>query len=314
MSVGVIVGRFQVDRPHQGHIDLINQVQKKHGKLMIGLGCAHLKLTKSDPLDYPTRERMFRKIFPAATVVPVSDMPSDKAWSHQLDNLIHQLFPIEASNGDVYLYGSRASFLPHYFGRFKQNLKELDTISVVSGTILRQIIGETVRDTPDFRAGVIYATQNNYIRSDQVVDVAIIGYGGRANFSDNTSVLMCRKKHDEPGKWAFVGGYVDAKDDTLEAAAVRELMEETGLEVSNVKYLGSTRIPDWRYRSVDDKMMSAFFVADYVFGHPEANDDIAEVKWVHVDQMSDHLLHHHKALGAMLLNHLSVSKGGQDNG
>jgi hypothetical protein len=57
-------------------------------------------------------------------------------------------------------------------------------------------------------------------------------------------------------------------------------------------------------------MLSALFVAKYVFGNPMAKDDIAEVKWVRIKEINDHLLHHHKALGAILLNHLSVSQGG----
>ena len=51
------------------------------------------------------------------------------------------------------------------------------------------------------------------------------------------------------------------------AAAVREGREETGeLELTDVAYVCSQRIDDFRYRKSEHKIMTAFFAATYVSG------------------------------------------------
>lgn len=303
-SVGVIVGRFQVDRPHVGHVQLIEKVIERHdGKVLVLLGVSPRKLSKTDPLDYRTREAMFRQEFPKLTIAALPDCASDGEWSKRLDDIIHTIFPTDRA----ILYGSRDSFFPHYKGKWP--CKELDTVKVPSGTEVREEIGRHVRSTPDFRAGMIYATQNAWARSDHVVDVAIVKPHWKLGVQ-NTEILLCRKGHDPHGAWGFIGGYVDPSDDSTETTAVREVMEETGLEIADLTYLGSARIPDWRYRSGDDRMLSTFYVARYVFGAPEAKDDIEAVRWVPAAQLDSVLVPHHKALGMLLIQLLQKVEPG----
>lgn len=101
------------------------------------------------------------------------------------------------------------------------------------------------------------------------VDV-VIEHGGK--------ILLGRKAHQE--KFRFVGGFADpALDNSYEDAAKREAKEETSLLVSKVKYLGSTRIDDPRYRGTEDCIITHLFSAEEWEGTPVASDDIAELKW-----------------------------------
>ncbi|RYD91505.1 MAG: NUDIX hydrolase, partial [Sphingobacteriales bacterium] len=95
MKTGVIIARFQTPYLHQGHIQLIDQVIKNHKKLIIILGVSPIMGSRKNPYDYYTREKMIKKEYPEIIVLPVSDNPSDKIWSDNLDNLLRGVFPAE---------------------------------------------------------------------------------------------------------------------------------------------------------------------------------------------------------------------------
>jgi ADP-ribose pyrophosphatase YjhB (NUDIX family) len=58
----------------------------------------------------------------------------------------------------------------------------------------------------------------------------------------------------EGGKWALPGGFVD-RDETIEQAAAREIMEETGYKVENISLL---RIIDNPARHNEDRQNVSF--------------------------------------------------------
>ncbi len=101
----------------------------------------------------------------------------------------------------------------------------------------------------------------------------------------NGKILLGRKAHQE--KFRFVGGFADpALDNSYEDAAKREAKEETSLLVTRVKYLGSTRIDDPRYRGTEDCIITHLFSAEEWEGTPVASDDIAELKWFERDAVT----------------------------
>ena len=107
-------------------------------------------------------------------------------------------------------------------------------------------------------------------------------------------LLLGRKSHQS--KFRFVGGFADpAFDNSYEDAAKREAKEETGIDVQSVKYLGSTRIDDPRYRNTPDCIITHLFEATEWSGEPVASDDIAELKWFDRNELraSDFVDEHH---------------------
>ncbi len=270
-DVAVIVGRFQVNELHEAHIDLITSVLNKHDRVLLFLGNSTIRNTLNNPLDYRARRTMIADKFPTVEIHYINDNPSDTAWTKNLDKLIgEQLLPMQT----VTLYGSRDSFLKCYTGKF--NTCELEATTFISGTEVRRRVCNNYPPTADYRAGMIAATAYRFPTAFQTVDIAVV--------NDKGELLLARKPEEK--KWRFIGGFSDPASVSLEEDAKREVQEEAGVEVGNITYLGSTLINDWRYRGEIDKIKTALFVAKYVFGKPEGADDVAEVKWVSINNLT----------------------------
>jgi hypothetical protein len=72
---------------------------------------------------------------------------------------------------------------------------------------------------------------------------------------------------------------VSPTDSSLEAAARREVVEETHFEISAFEYIGSNLVDEWRYRNEIDKVMTTVFLARYMYGAIQPDDNIEELKW-----------------------------------
>lgn len=271
-EIGVIIGRFQVHELHEAHCQVIDHVISKHKKVILFLGVSPVLGSTNNPLDFTSRKLMIQDKYPDINIVALPDQSSDNSWSNIIDTRISEIYPI----GKALLYGSRDSFIPYYTGRMAT--RELEQTIYVSGSEVRKNVSDEVKASSDWRAGVIYQSYNKYPVSYQTVDIAVISEDGR-------KILMARKPNET--KLRFVGGFVDPTDESLEHAAKREFMEETGgnIEIDNLQYLGSFRINDWRYKSERDKIMTTFFVSKYIFGNICPSDDIIELRWVEFESL-----------------------------
>ena len=265
MKTGVIIARFQTPYLHEGHLNLIGQVKEKHNKLIIVLGVGPIIGSRRSPYDYYTREKMIKTAYQDVIVLPLSDHPSDRTWSLNLDQLLSSAFP----NERFMLYGSRDSFIPYYSGRCET--VDLPEHGDYSATELRSKYADKVFDSRDFRAGILYAYYNQYKKVYPTVDIAVFR-------DDKTEMLLGKKSINN--KWRLVGGFADPEDESYEAAAQRELTEECGpIEVGELTYETSARINDWRYRNEVDKITTTLFSCDYHYGDPQAQDDIMDLAW-----------------------------------
>ena len=264
-EVGVIVGRFQSPILHEAHHELISWVASRHSKVIIFLGLSPLKGSFNNPLDFETRKQMILAEFPSIIVFYIKDTSSDKAWSQNLDAVISD---VVTPNQRVTLYGSRDSFIPFYSGRHKTI--ELKSTVQISATDVRNKVAAKCLDSPEFRAGIIWGTYNQYPTVISTVDIAI--------FNDDYTEILLGRKRDEH-KFRFIGGFADVGSSSFEEDARREAQEETGLSVTDPEYVGSYPIDDWRYRKEKNKIRTTLFICKKQFGKEAANDDIAEVKW-----------------------------------
>ncbi|MFA5048382.1 MAG: NUDIX domain-containing protein [Patescibacteria group bacterium] len=276
VDVGVIIGRFQIDQLHEAHIDLISTVVKRHIKVIMLLGVKGITpvpTTKSNPLDFETRRLMIHALFPNLIISYIKDVGDDSIWSKNVDEKILDLL---GPNQSVLLYGEKDSFLTNYIGRFQK--QELVPSTFISESYInKELILKVVNDT-NFRRGVIWAVNNQFPTCYPTVDVAIYN-------KNSTKLLLCRKENET--KFRFVGGFADPKSQSYEMDAKREIHEELGIEINDIKYIGSTVINDWRYKDEIDKIKTILYSAKYIFGSPRPNDDIVEAKWIDIEDIKD---------------------------
>ena len=91
-------------------------------------------------------------------------------------------------------------------------------------------------------------------------------------------LLLLRNIKDTRGVYACLAGFVEIGE-TLEQAVRREIREEAGLEVENIRYVGSQGWP------FPDQLMAAFY-ADYKSGEICIQEsEIADARWFRRDAL-----------------------------
>lgn len=106
--------------------------------------------------------------------------------------------------------------------------------------------------------------------------IAVVRDAGRV-------LLIQRGKEPDMGLWAFPGGSLEFGE-TLEAGALRELTEETGLRATPVgvlpPYEGIDPAGRWHYLLMP-------LLCEAPVGRLQAADDAADARWCSLDQVAE---------------------------
>jgi 8-oxo-dGTP diphosphatase len=104
--------------------------------------------------------------------------------------------------------------------------------------------------------------------------------GAQAVIERDGRVLLGRRRQD-PGRglWDLPGGFLDEAEHPW-AALKREVLEETGLEIEAVEFLGF-----WTERYFDRYVLCITWLATSVGGAEAAGDDLAELRWFARDEL-----------------------------
>jgi len=104
-----------------------------------------------------------------------------------------------------------------------------------------------------------------------------------AVIKDDAGRLLLIKRGHEPaaGRWSIPGGRIEAGESDVDAL-VREVREETGLEVAAGRLLGAVQRPGLAGAVVDIRD----YLAVVTGGELAAGDDAADARWVPAAQLA----------------------------
>lgn len=291
-SIAALIGRFQNTDLHPGHHALVCAALAEHEEVVIFVGVRRGRPDNRNPLDFETRRVMLRGSYGTVSIIPLKDIGNDKAWSKQVDEALARIN--EGRELPVVLFGGRDSFIPHYLGTHAT--REFDFGIIAAATTDRDEAGHTIRDSPDFRAGAIYAEHQRAPNVYPTVDIAVL-----REVNDEPEILLGRKPGQE--HWVFPGGFTDPTDNSYEDAARRELREETGIHAITLHFCTSRRIRDARYEGTKDAIMTSLYLTYSWTGTPAGNDNLEEVKFFKLNEVRSVIAAHHAPLLDYLEEH-----------
>jgi 8-oxo-dGTP diphosphatase len=109
-------------------------------------------------------------------------------------------------------------------------------------------------------------------------DTPLVGVGAIV-IEDDRIVLVKRGHAPSLGEWSIPGGMLEVGE-TLRQAAVREVLEETGLHVEVGELLG---VFDRIVRDADERTLYHYVLIDFlcrrIAGEPQPACDAAEARW-----------------------------------
>lgn len=117
-----------------------------------------------------------------------------------------------------------------------------------------------------------------------------------------SELLLTRKAEWPAGRYSLVAGFVDLGE-CLEETVHREVLEETGVRVTNLRYLGSQC---WPFPS----QLMAGYVADYAGGELQVDHkELEDARWFSIDELP--VLPPKRSIARYILDHFTGDKAGR---
>jgi nicotinamide mononucleotide adenylyltransferase len=155
---GVVIGRFQEHRLHDGHKWLIVEALQHYFNVLIIIGCR--PVDRRNPLPFDFVKEMILETFHAfkdrLIIISQDDIDDDDdEWYRQVESKIDEHLDCEG----VRLYASRDSVIKKYRGKYSP-VTEIQPKFSVSASKIREEISKINTSNEDFRAGIIWAVMN----------------------------------------------------------------------------------------------------------------------------------------------------------
>ncbi|GIW34261.1 bifunctional nicotinamide-nucleotide adenylyltransferase/Nudix hydroxylase [Meiothermus sp.] len=311
MKTAVFIGRFQP--PHHAHLETITRALARFDRLIVVLGSAFCYPTPKNPFSADEREAMIRASLDAVAaerlhfVAVADDFYDDPRWFRTVGAAVEGL---AGPGAEIYITGyhkDESSYYLHGFGNWP--FEPSGVTSTLNATDVRNsyfagnadwkaMVPEAVRQymeqfaaTAEFsRLQAEWKTLQYYRSLEQRYPYPIVHVATDATVLAQAHVLLVERAGAlSKGAWALPGGYVEIKETLLEAA-LRELREETGLQLKP-SLLKATKAFDHPGRSLRGRVISFGHHFDLGSTPPPAvqgQDDAARAFWLPLDELEPH--------------------------
>lgn len=95
------------------------------------------------------------------------------------------------------------------------------------------------------------------------------------------------QRRTDNGKWGLIGGLMEINE-TFQETAIREVLEETGLEVRLDSFLGIYHNHDMVWENGDcAHVVTAFFTASIISGEPRVDEESFELRFFGMEELPE---------------------------
>ena len=128
-----------------------------------------------------------------------------------------------------------------------------------------------------------------YPRPSVCVDIIVL-----SKIEEKIFILLIERKHPPfENYWALPGGFVEMNE-TLEQSALRELLEETGLQLKKLKQFAAYGDPGRDPRGRTVSIIYYAFIEKQI--NPIAGDDASKAKWIKIEELPALAFDHKKII------------------
>lgn len=317
----VLIGRFQPF--HKGHEFLVRQALQQAEKVIILIGSADRPRTLKNPFSFAERKSVITQVFgddhTRIHCLPLCDtLYNDHLWICRVQEAVRTVAPAHARIGLIGHDKDSSSYYLRLFSQWENNWVE--SYDDLSATPIRQAYW-----TGEIWADKLPSATNKFLTTFQQSDdyqTLVRTYAHIKAYQDSFKALpyppifattdalvvacghiLVIRRGGEYGKGllALAGGFLD-KDETLSECVVRELTEETGLDVSHLRPI-QARTFDSPDRSARGRTITTVYQYELDALMPlKAGDDASEAFWLPLSDVRSELFFedHYDIIVAML--------------
>jgi bifunctional NMN adenylyltransferase/nudix hydrolase len=328
-NYAIYIGRFQPF--HNAHLENIQNALKIAENAIILVGSAFAARNIRNPFTFQERKQMILESLwnlghcdPSFEIKPIRDfLYNDQDWIAEVQGTVYDIIDKYDEDIKVALVGMKKDDTTFYLDLFPQwDFVKTNEVSNQAATIIRDKyfsyeIDYKYLECPDsvkeflqnFRKTEVYeqlAEEHKYIK-DYKASFSVLPYP--PTFVTTDAVVLCnghvllvkRKANPGRGLWALPGGFL-AQNERIEECTIRELKEETRIEVHKNIIRGSfvsNKVFDAPGRSLRGRTIthaSLFVLRQVDLPKVKGSDDAEKAKWfpyVELYDMEDKMFEDH---------------------